>query len=52
MTAAGPVTSSNPPKTRFLPGEFFNNIGRLPPDEAAVRKAREAATGSDELHST
>jgi len=27
-------------------------FGRLPPDEAAVRKAREAATGSDELHST
>jgi hypothetical protein len=27
-------------------------LGRLPPDEAAVRKAREAATGSDELHFT
>ena len=27
-------------------------FGRLPPDEAAVREAREAATGSDELHYT
>jgi hypothetical protein len=27
-------------------------LGQLPPDDAVDREAREAATGSDELHST
>jgi hypothetical protein len=31
---------------------FSHNLGRLPPDEVAVREAREAATGSDEIHPT
>jgi hypothetical protein len=32
--------------------DWRSGFGRLPPDGAADREAREAATGSDELHST
>ena len=52
---------SEPVSLAVLPNVSFPAInlksamlafGRLPPDEAAVREAREAATGSGELHST